>query len=292
MRIRRLGGRYVSLPRMPSTIDLHCHYTASDGTLAPAEVVARAKAQGVEVLALTDHDTVAGLAEAAAAAELHGIRLLPGLELSTVEQGRTLHVVGLGVNPAAPQLGELIRRLDQLRVARAEAIAARLERCGIAGAYAGALRLADGALPTRTHFARFLLEQGVARDMNEVFKRYLGQGKPGYVSAQWPTLEETVAVIRAAGGTAVLAHPHSYGWTGAWTRRIIEAFVAVGGRALEVVCGNSTRDNILTFSGYARRFDMLASVGSDFHEPANPWIELGRVQPLPDDLRPVWAELT
>jgi predicted metal-dependent phosphoesterase TrpH len=273
---------------MNGTIDLHCHSTASDGTLTPAEVVARAHAQGVEILALTDHDTVAGLAEARVAAQRHGIRLIPALELSATEQGRGVHVVGLGVDPAAPQLTALIARLDRMREERAVEIGARLGRAGVAGAYEGARSFAAGALPTRTHFARFLVQQGLAKDVGDVFKRYLAQGKTGYVPSVWPALAEVVAVIRASGGIAVLAHPHAYGWTGAWTRRILEAFVAAGGRGIEVVCGNSNRDNIATAAGHARRFDLLASVGSDFHEPGNAWTELGRVQPLPADLRPVW----
>lgn len=273
---------------MNGTIDLHCHSTASDGTLAPAEVVARAHAQGVQVLALTDHDTVAGLAEASAAAEQCGIRLIPALELSATEQGRGVHVVGLGVEPAAPQLTALIKRLDRMREERAVEMGARLARAGIDGAYEGARSFAAGALPTRTHFARFLVQQGLAKDVGDVFKRYLGQGKTGYVPSVWPALAEVVAVIRASGGIAVLAHPHAYGWTGAWTRRILEAFIAAGGRGIEVVCGNSSRDSIAVSAGYARRFDLLASVGSDFHEPGNSWIELGKVQALPADLQPVW----
>lgn len=282
---------YGTLPPMPSTIDLHCHSTASDGTLSPAGLVRRAQAQGVQVLALTDHDTVAGVEEAASEARALGLELIPGLELSAVEQGRSLHVVGLGVDPRAPQLTSLIAKLDRLRVERAEQIGNRLARSGIDGAYQGACRLAAGAQPTRTHFARYLLKQGAVADLSGAFKRYLGQGKPAYVAAKWPPLAQVVAVVKAAGGIAVLAHPHSYGWTGAWTRRIIEAFVSAGGRGIEVVCGNSTRDTILNFSGYARRFGLLASVGSDFHGPTNPFVELGRIQPLPADLQPVWAEL-
>lgn len=274
---------------MPGTIDLHSHSTASDGLLSPAELVRRARAQGVQVLGLTDHDTVAGLDEAAREAARLGLRLVPGIELSTQEQGRSLHVTGLGLDPAAPQLAALIASLDTLREARAEKIGQRLARCGIAGSYEGARRLAGPAQPTRTHFARHLLERGVVRNMGEAFKRYLGRGKPGYVATQWPPLAQVVATVRASGGIAVLAHPHAYGWTGAWTRRILDGFVAAGGRGLEVVCGNSTRDSILNMSGHARRFGLLASVGSDFHQPG--WVELGRLAPLPADLEPLWKAL-
>lgn len=286
---RSVSRAYDSLPAMPGTIDLHSHSTASDGLLSPAELVRRAHAQGVEVLALTDHDTVAGLDEAARAASSLGLRLVPGIELSTQALERSLHVTGLGLDPASPRLAQLIRALDALREARAEKMGRKLARCGVSGAYEGARRLAGVALPTRTHFARYLLEQGAVRDMDEAFRRYLGRGKPGYVRAEWPPLAQVVEVIRASGGIAVLAHPHAYGWTGAWTRRIIEAFVAAGGRGLEVVCGNSTRDSILVMGGHARRFGLLASVGSDFHQPG--WVELGRLAPLPTGLEPVWREL-
>jgi len=275
---------------MASTIDLHCHSTASDGTLSPSELLSRAREQGVQRLALTDHDTVAGLEEAARAARAEGVDLIPGIELSTVWSERNMHVVGLGIDPASRVLRELIARLDRLRETRARLIGARLAAHGIHGAYEGASALADGALPTRTHFARFLVQQGKARDVGEVFKRYLVPGKPGYARTEWPPLEEVVAAIQASGGIAVLAHPHSQNWTGAWSRRILQAFMAAGGRAVEVVCGNSTKDSIAVWGGHARRHGLLASVGSDFHEPGA-WTELGRVAELPPDLVPVWSAL-
>lgn len=272
---------------MVSTIDLHSHSTASDGTLSPSALIARARAQGVRRLALTDHDTVAGLEEAAAAAHREGIELIPGIELSTVWSERTMHVVGLGIDPQAPPLRTLLAKLDALREARARRIGERLAACGIVCAYERARELAGAALPTRTHFARVLVERGKAASVGDVFKRYLVPGKPGYVRSEWPPLDEVVAAIEASGGIAVLAHPHSQNWTGAWSRRILEAFIAAGGRAVEVVCGNSTRDSILVWGGHARRYGLLASVGSDFHEPGG-WIELGRLAELPADLKPVW----
>jgi predicted metal-dependent phosphoesterase TrpH len=274
-----------------STIDLHSHSTASDGTLSPAALVERAHARGVRMLALTDHDTTAGLDEAARAAAEFGIELIPGIELSTEWSKRSMHIVGLGVDPAAPELRRLIDTLTDIRKARVARMAESLGKVGIAGAQEGAYRLADGGVPTRTHFARFLVEQGVAPDVGAVFKRYLVPGRPGYASTQWPDLSEGVAALLAAGGIAVLAHPHSYGWTGAWSRRILDEFIARGGRAVEVSCGNSNQQSLQTWSGYARRFDLLASMGSDFHSPGG-FIELGRMPTLPQGLSPVWEALS
>lgn len=273
-----------------SAIDLHSHSTASDGTLSPAALVARAYEQSVRVLALTDHDTTAGLEEAAQAATKLGIELVAGIELSTQWSKRSLHVVGLGIDPAATALRELIAALAEIREARAERMAASLAKAGIGGALAGAYRFADGGVPTRTHFARYLVEQGVAPDVGAVFKRYLVRNRPGYVATEWPDLERTVGVLHAAGGIAVLAHPHAYGWTGAWSRRMLEAFIGAGGEAVEVACGNSTQQSLLTWAGYARRFGLFASIGSDFHSPGR-FIELGRVPRLPEDMQPVWRKL-
>jgi predicted metal-dependent phosphoesterase TrpH len=273
-----------------SAIDLHSHSTASDGTLAPAALVARAHAQAVRVLALTDHDTTAGLDEAARAAAGLGVELVPGIELSAECSGRSLHVVGLGLDPAAPPLRGLIDELARIREARAERMAASLAKAGVAGALEGARRLVAGGVPTRTHFARYLVEQGAAPDVGAVFKRYLVRNRPGYVRAEWPDLSRAVRVLRSAGGIAVLAHPHSYGWTGAWSRRLLQAFMDAGGQGVEVACGNSTRESLRTWAGHARRFGLLASAGSDFHAPGG-FTELGRTPPLPEDVRPVWRHL-
>ena len=273
-----------------SVIDLHSHSTASDGTLSPASLVARAYEKSVRVLALTDHDTTAGLDEAAQAAAGVGIELVAGIELSTQWSKRSLHVVGLGIDPAAPALRELIATLAEIREARAARMAASLAKAGISGALEGAYRHADGGVPTRTHFARFLVELGVAPDVGAVFKRYLVLNRPGYAATEWPDLAQTINVLRAAGGVAVLAHPHAYGWTGAWSRRMLEAFIGAGGEAVEAACGNSTQQSVLTWAGYARRFGLFVSMGSDFHSPGR-FIELGRMPRLPEDVRPVWQKL-
>lgn len=271
-------------------VDLHCHSTASDGTLAPAAVVRRAHEQGVSLLALTDHDTTAGVAEAAAEAAELGLRLVPGIELSAAWRGKSMHIVGLHLDPDHAALQAHVGRLAGIRRERAEAIGAKLAKAGVTDAYAEACALAASPGPTRTHFARVLVARGCVSDMNQAFKRYLGQGKAAHVAVEWPTMEETIAIIRGAGGVAVLAHPMSHRWTAAWMRRILEAFVAAGGSALEVVSGHAQPKDVLEASGYARRFSLRASMGSDFHTPDYPWIELGRLPPLPEDLVPVWAE--
>lgn len=253
-------------------------------------LVARARQRHVSVLALTDHDTTAGLDEAARAAVANGVTLVPGIELSATARERNMHVVGLGIDPAAIPLRHLIDELAEIRRHRAERMAASLAKAGIPDALEGAYRHADGGVPTRTHFARYIVEQGGAPDVGAVFKRYLVRNRPGYARTEWPDLERTVAAIVSAGGIAVLAHPHSYGWTGAWSRRIVEAFIAAGGRGVEVACGNSTANSLQAWGGYARRFGLLASAGSDFHSPG-PFVELGRTPPVPNDLDPVWRHL-
>lgn len=201
-----------------------------------------------------------------------------------------MHVVGLGVDPTAPTLQALIADLAAIREARAERMATSLARVGYSDALQGAYAQAAGGVPTRTHFARYLVEQGAAEDVGAVFKRFLVRGRPGYASTEWPGLESSVAALRAAGGLAVLAHPHAYKWTGAWSRRIVEAFIDAGGVALEVSCGTSTQQSIQQWGGYARRYGLLASIGSDFHSPGR-FIELGRAPRLPEGVVPVWERL-
>ncbi len=271
------------------SIDLHCHSTESDGTLAPEAVVARAAAQGVSVLALTDHDTVDGLDAAAQEARHQGVALVPGVEISTLWNGRELHVVGLNLDPAHPALEAGLRDNRARRWARAEHMAEKLKKAGVADADQVLLQ-AGGTVPTRTHFARFLLEQGVVRELQQAFDRYLKRGRRAWVGVDWMPMEEAVAHIRAAGGCAVLAHPLAYGFTGAWMRRVLTAFRDAGGEALEVCCGNTGAQRVRTSVGYALRFGLKGSVASDFHGPENPWIELGRLDPLPPTVTPVWVD--
>jgi len=269
--------------------DLHTHSIASDGTLTPAELVARAAAAGVETLALTDHDTVAGIADAQAAAEPLGLKLIPGVEVSVTWGGRTVHLVGLDVDPGCATLLEGLAGLQDYRVWRAEEIGRRLDKAGYPGALEGARRYAAGTLIGRTHFARFLAERGAAADVRDVFKRFLVSGKPGHVPGEWTTLEQAVGWIRAAGGVAVVAHPARYNFTRTKMLRLLGELKECGGRGIEVVSGSHSRDDYYTFARHASEQRLLASAGSDYHGPEQPWIELGRLPALPEGCTPIWS---
>ncbi|MCB2264151.1 MAG: PHP domain-containing protein [Candidatus Thiosymbion ectosymbiont of Robbea hypermnestra] len=275
---------------MPRKYDLHAHSTASDGTLTPSELVALAAARGVEVLALTDHDTLEGLAEARTAAEAADLSLLPGVEISVTWGGRSVHIVGLGVASRNETLREGLAGLRAYRHRRAEEIGRRLAGAGIAGALEGAREFSNGRLIGRTHFARFLIQRGYAANEREVFKHYLVKGKPGHVPGEWACLEAAVGWIRGAGGRAVIAHPGRYGFSRAKLLRLIGQFRELGGVGIEVVSSSHTRDESLLFARYARENRLLASVGSDFHGPQNPWARLGELAPLPAFCTPIWAD--
>jgi 3',5'-nucleoside bisphosphate phosphatase len=270
--------------------DLHSHSTASDGTLAPEALVARAAAAGVGVLALTDHDTTEGLAAAEVAATEVGVMLVPGVEVSVSWGGRTIHVVGLALEPANAALQEGLARLREYRLWRAEEIGRRLAKAGIPGAFAGARALSNGRLVGRAHFARFLVRQGHADDVRGVFRRFLLKGKPGHVPGEWARLEDAVSWIRGAGGQAVVAHPARYGFTAAKLRRLIGEFKEAGGTGMEVVSGSHSRDDCFVFARHAREHRLLASAGSDYHGPEDAWLELGRLPPLPDGCIPIWVD--
>lgn len=268
--------------------DLHSHSTASDGSLAPAELVAHAAAAGIGVLALTDHDEVAGLGEAAAAAADAGIGFVPGIELSVSWSHQTIHIVGLGIAAEAPELQAGIERLREFRDWRAEEIGRRLAKAGIPGTLDAARAHAGGAILSRTHFARALVESGHARDLRQVFKRYLVRGKPGYVPGEWASLEEALDWIHGAGGLAVIAHPARYRFSATRLRQLLGEFSELGGAAIEVVSGSHSRDEASRMARLAQRFELAASAGSDYHGPHNTWLHLGRLQSLPEDCRPLW----
>jgi len=270
--------------------DLHCHSTASDGALSPREVVQRARSQGVDVLALTDHDVTAGLGEARAAAVEVGICLIPGVEISVTWNGITVHILGLGVDAENDSLQQGLRRLREFREWRATEIARRLDQHGISGAYEGAKKFSSGTLISRTHFAHYLIEQGHARHMRDVFKRFLVHNKPGYVAGEWAELSEAVDWIRQAGGQAVVAHPARYKISATKLRQFLEVFKACGGEGVEVVSSSHTPSDCANMARYARQFGLLASRGSDYHGPQHNWIELGKIPPLPDQCVPIWND--
>ena len=273
-------------------VDLHCHSLVSDGVLDPAEVVRHAAANGVALLSLTDHDETAGCAAAEAEARAWGISFVPGVEISVSFADETIHVVGLGVDPDDAALSEGLQRVRSGRVARARRIAEELERHGIHGAWEGAMRLAKNpALVSRAHFARHIVSLGLMRSVSEVFQYYLAKGKPGYVAHEWAVLEEAISWIRGEGGVAVLAHPARYRLSAAQFEELLRRFDEAGGAAVEVSSGSHGPDDMRRWAHVARHWGFAASIGSDFHAPAESPVDLGAAHPLPPDLTPVWQLL-
>ena len=269
--------------------DLHSHSTVSDGTMRPRELVLRAAGQGVALFALTDHDELGGLAEAAACAEEIGLAFVPGVEISVTWAGRTVHVVGLGIDAANPALREGLASVRSGRTGRAREMGEQLARSGIDGAFEGALKyVGNPDLISRTHFARFLVERGVCRDTREVFTRYLVEGKPGYVPHRWAQLAQAVRWIVGAGGVAVIAHPGRYRLTETEMWGLVAEFRELGGTGLEVATSNHGEAEMKRFAELALEFGFAASRGSDFHGPGESHAELGRVGALPQRLTPVW----
>jgi len=268
--------------------DLHSHSTASDGALSPTELVLRARQQGVTALALTDHDTTAGLDEATQAAAQAGIRLIPGIELSASFESHCLHIVGLNIDPQHPGLVEGIAKQQLIRDQRAQKIAEKLAKKGIADAYPTLRQIAGNGEITRLHFADFLVNQGFVETQQDAFDRYLSKGKPAYVPTVWASLADCVGWIRAAGGVAVLAHPLRYKLSSKWINKALIAFKAAGGQGIEVVTGRASIDDIRLSYLHASKHQLHASMGSDFHAPGNQWLELGRLAALPDGAAPVW----
>ena len=271
--------------------DLHCHSTVSDGTLSPAAVVKRAAERGVNVLALTDHDETAGLAEARLAAANAGLEFVNGTELSVSWGELTLHIVGLGIDPTSPSLVEGMGRIRSGRQDRARRMGESLARAGIPDAYEGAARFAANEhLLSRTHFARFLVETGHAKDIRDVFKRYLTSGKPGYVDHVWTSLPEAVGWIHGAGGQAVLAHPGRYKINRSGMQGLLAEFKGLRGDAIEVLTSSHTSAQYAEFASYALKFGFLASCGSDYHGPGESWMDFGELPNLPPGLTPVWHD--
>lgn len=271
-------------------IDLHSHSRCSDGSLSPADLVALAARAGVRALALTDHDSTAGVAEAGAAAEAAGITLIPGVELSAVWGPHNIHVVGLQVDPAHPVLQAGLQRQSGARAERGRQIGARLEALGMTGAYEGALALASGPdAVSRTHFSQWLFAQGHVGNVQQAFDRWLGPRKPASVPMPWAELAETIGWIHAAGGVAVLAHPGRYPMTRSKLRQLIMAFKDAGGDAMEVATATEKPDMVRYLGQLSAMYGLLASQGSDYHGTPAPWIALGRFPRLPAGCTPVWT---
>jgi hypothetical protein len=272
--------------------DLHCHSVVSDGTLTPEALAARAKANGVELWALTDHDEIGGQHRARAAAQAQGLRYLTGTEISVTFAGQTVHIVGLGFDADDPALRQGLEATRGGRGARAMEMSDSLARVGITGAYEGALRYAGNPeLVSRTHFARFLVESGVCKDTYEVFRKYLTEGKPGFVPHRWATLRDAVGWITAAGGVAVIAHPARYNFTPNEEYALFTDFKAHGGRGVEVVTGSHSAQEAVRYAETAIEFGLAASRGSDFHSPDESHTDLGALPDLPGHLTPVWELL-
>ena len=273
--------------------DLHCHSVVSDGTLEPEALAARARANGVDLWALTDHDEIGGQHRARAAALAQGMAYLTGTEISITFAGTTVHIVGLGFDPDDAALKTGLHATRGGREERAREMAEGLAQVGIHGAYEGALKyVGNPELISRTHFARHLVESGVCSDTSEVFRKFLIEGKPGFVPHRWASLGDSVRWITQAGGMAVIAHPGRYKFTPNEEYALFSEFKTHGGRGVEVVTGSHTTADFAKYTDTALEFDLLASRGSDFHSPDESHIDLGTLPPLPKKLTPVWEALS
>ncbi|BEI37058.1 PHP domain-containing protein [Polynucleobacter sp. HIN9] len=279
----------MSMP-IPINADLHCHSVVSDGTLTPEELALRAHQNGVHLWSLTDHDVLGGQERARQAALNLGMDYLSGVEISISWMGQTVHIVGLGFDASNSILQEGLRATRDGREERARQMAAQLAQIGIENSYEGALKFAGNPeLIARTHFARFLVEQNVCRDMDEVFRKYLVAGKPGYVSHRWASLDQAVEWIRGAGGEAVIAHPGRYRLNAMQMDELYARFKDLGGAGIEVVTGSHSPNQYQTYAKVAERYGFMASRGSDFHDPQESDIDLGNLPHLPEHLKPIWS---
>ncbi|HEV7616521.1 MAG TPA: 3',5'-nucleoside bisphosphate phosphatase [Burkholderiaceae bacterium] len=270
-------------------IDLHCHSNISDGVLAPAAVAARAKANGVDVWALTDHDELDGISEARAAAAEAGLDYVPGVEISVTWAGQTVHIVGLHIDETDETLKQGLAATRSGRERRAREMAEQLAAAGIPDTFEGALKFVGNPdLISRTHFARYIVELGICTDVGDVFQQYLIDGKPGYVPHRWATLQQAVTWIRGAGGIPVIAHPGRYQFNDVTFGAFFDEFKQLGGTAIEVVTGSHTVEQYAQYAKVANHYGLLASRGSDFHGPLESRVDLGALPALPESVVPVW----
>ncbi len=277
---------------MTDVYDLHCHSTASDGALSPEDLVIRAHEKGVTTVALTDHDTVSGLIAAKNQANALGINFINGIELSANWQKHCLHIVGLGIDPTYQPLVAITEYLQNLRYERAERMAAKLVKKKIVGVLEAVKLAAGDGMITRTHFADFLVSQNHVDTQQEAFDRYLAQGKSAYVATIWPELLDVINWITGSGGVAVIAHPLRYKLSANWMNRLLVDFTNSGGQGLEIITSRINQDEIRLISNYAKKYELVGSVGSDFHNDSNPYVELGRIAQLPAGITPVWSLLS
>ncbi len=275
-----------------SNADLHCHSNVSDGTLTPEVLAQRAKNNGVELWALTDHDEVGGQARAQAAAQALGLPYLTGTEVSVTFAGETVHIVGLGFDHTNTELVEGLRATRGGREERARQMSADLERVGIPGAFEGAMKyVGNPELISRTHFARYIVEAGYCPDTNAVFRKYLADGKPGFVAHKWAGLRDAIGWITGAGGVAVIAHPGRYRFSANEEFALFTEFKAHGGQGVEVVTGAHGPADYAKYAGFCSEFDLVGSRGSDFHSPDESHTDLGKLPQLPAGVTPVWSLL-
>ncbi|MBK6618020.1 MAG: 3',5'-nucleoside bisphosphate phosphatase [Nitrosomonas sp.] len=272
-------------------IDLHCHSTASDGVLSPEKLLVHAASLGVNVLALTDHDAVSGLDEARKTADREGITFINGIELSVTWRNRTLHILGLDINPDYQPLLEGLHDVCERRTERAQKIAAELGKHGISGSYEGACSYAgEGRLIGRTHFARFLVAHGYAKDVKTVFKKFLVKGKPGYTPHEWASLSQAIDWIRSSGGRAVIAHPARYQLGKNLLDQLLDEFKVLGGAGIEVVSSSHTSEQVKQFAQLAIKKGLFASCGSDYHGPNESYFNLGKLPQIPAECIPIWHD--
>ena len=277
---------------MKLKVDLHTHTLASDGALSPTDLVARAAAHGVDVLAVTDHDTCAGLEEAAGAAKQHSIRLINGIELSTIWKGIGIHIVGLDINPRHPAMLQAVEYQSDARLQRAVQIGEKLEKRKMPGVLQRATEIAGNAQLGRPHFAKAMVAMGYVSTEKEAFDSYLGAGKVGDIKSHWPELGKVIAWVLESGGVPVLAHPGKYNMTWSKLRTFLADFIELGGQAIEISYGAENPDRLRELTKMAQQHKLLASVGSDFHSPRHSWTEVGRYPPLRGEYEPVWNRWT
>lgn len=271
--------------------DLHSHTYFSDGKLSPEELVERAVEKGVDILAITDHDTVKGLsiAEQHINTKALPLTLVKGIEFSTKWETFEVHIVGLNIDTDNDLLKSLIDEQTEKRATRAGKMAEKLEKRGFENVLAEAKTLANKGQLTRAHFAQVIQAQGAAKTLQGVFKKFLVRGKPGYVTSEWCDIATAVKAIKAAGGQAVLAHPSRYKLSNKWLRRLLQEFKHAGGDGIEVALPQQAPSDRQFLAQLAEEYQLLSSQGSDFHFATN-WLELGKNLYLPKASVPIWQD--